>query len=58
MSRTDDLLAQAERQMSGVRGGLALVRESRRELKKQTVIAWIQRLRAAADTLEEMISWR
>lgn len=55
MSRTDDLLAQAERQMSGVRGAVALVRESRRELRRRVVAQWVQQLRAAADTLEEIM---
>lgn len=55
MSRADDLLARAERQMSGVRGAIALVRESRRELRKRVITQWVQQLRAAADTLEEIM---
>lgn len=52
--RTDDVLAEAERRLSGIRASIALARETRRDLTKTAVQEWVRRLRAAADKLEEL----
>lgn len=52
--RTDDVLSEAERRLSGIRASIALVRETRRDLTKKNVLDWIERLRSTADKLEEL----
>lgn len=53
--QTDDVLSEAERRLSGIRGSIALVRQTRRDLTSAAVMDWVRRLRAAADKLEELL---
>lgn len=54
MGRTDDTLARAEESLRGVRGQIAIARQTQGNMTRTMVREWVRRLRQAADRLEEL----
>lgn len=54
MGKTDDTLAAADQLLAGVRGGIALARETQGNMTRTMVRDWVRRLRLAADKLEDL----
>lgn len=54
MGKTDDTLRQADELLAGVRGKMALARETQGNMTRTMVRDWVRRIRLAADKLEDL----